>query len=583
MNRKKVISLLASFLVLMLLFTILSRAADSAGIANVKTETIQSMGIDHRVTGSGKVAQNREQAIATEPNQTVKGIYVNEGYSVNKGDLLFEMDLEKLKEQILLKKQEIEKMNLQEGDNKSKSAVENEKKENAKNRAEEDINNAQNKGDNGISKAADDLQNAQQKLDNYRQKMGSQPSVDDTVLAELQKVCEEKEASYQKAQEDQTTLERKIEREVNKALDEAEKKNQEILAESEATEAPETESNQNIQEVPFELTSSLEKETEDLQKVEKAIRDKFKPELDKAKEAVALAQEARDSANGAVLQYQQEQGAKQEEGATEQEQQLLDDITAKQQAYNDAVTARDESVLAARRVMEDAQTPEGRDSTNKINKLDKEKLQMELKKMEQLQKEKGQIKSPISGVITKIAITTGDKTTDGTAILMADTSTGAKFQAQVSAEQEKFIAKNDVVNIKPANNGTDLEGLKVDSVKPNEENKEMLDVTVLLPKDSLEIGTAAEFEVVRSSKTYSACIPIQALHVENNENFIYVLMESDSVLGKETKAQKVLVKVLDKNEKYAALEDGSVTNDQNIITESDKSISAGSRVRLMEE
>ena len=44
-----------------------------------------------------------------------------------------------------------------------------------------------------------------------------------------------------------------------------------------------------------------------------------------------------------------------------------------------------------------------------------------------------------------------------------------------------------------------------------------------------------------------------------------------------------MVKVLDQNENFAALSDGTITSDQKIITGTDKNISGGSRVRLAEE
>ena len=334
---------------------------------------------------------------------------------------------------------------------------------------------------------------------------------------------------------------------------------------------------------PQTQTPAPAPETEDLAKVEKAVRDQYKSELEKANKKVEKAQKEKSSAEQAIGQYQQEQAENQAKGTQEQEQLLIDDVNAKQQAYDDAVNARDDSIRTAQRALEDANAPEGTDSSGKISKLDKEKLQMELQKLEALLAAGGQIKAPIKGIVTKIAITTGDKTMDGTAMLLADTTNGSKFVAQVPVDQEKYIAKNDPVVLKPGNNGQPIEGLTVESVKANEENKDMLDVTVKLPADTLEIGTAAEFEVTRTSKSYPTCVPISALHEDNNEKFIYVIQETTSVLGDELKAQKVVVKVLDQNENFAALSDGTITNDQKIITGSDKNISGGSRVRLAEE
>lgn len=597
MNRKKVISILASFLVLMLLFTVLSRAADSASLANVQTKTAQSMTIDHRVTGNGKVMQNREQAVSTIGDQKVQTIYVSEGQTVEAGELLFDLDIANLKEQILLKKQEIEKMDLTEGDNKSKSSAEEQKKSSTRNRAEQDVGLAAGKGNEAVTRAAEALQNAQQKLQEYRNQQGIPTDGNDAVLAELNKTLKAKDKALQQAQEELKDLERKIEREVNKALDAAEKKNQEAQAQAAAYTEPQTEApaEPSIDEKGLVSNGSAAQpqtqtpapapapETEDLAKVEKAVRDQYKSELEKANKKVEKVQKEKSSAEQAIGQYQQEQAENQAKGTQEQEQLLIDDVNAKQQAYDDAVNARDDSIRTAQRALEDANAPEGTDSSGKISKLDKEKLQMELQKLEALLAAGGQIKAPIKGIVTKIAITTGDKTMDGTAMLLADTTNGSKFVAQVPVDQEKYIAKNDPVVLKPGNNGQPIEGLTVESVKANEENKDMLDVTVKLPADTLEIGTAAEFEVTRTSKSYPTCVPISALHEDNNEKFIYVIQETTSVLGDELKAQKVVVKVLDQNENFAALSDGTITNDQKIITGSDKNISGGSRVRLAEE
>lgn len=597
MNRKKVISILASFLVLMLLFTVLSRAADSASLANVQTKTAQSMTIDHRVTGNGKVMQNREQAVSTIGDQKVQTIYVSEGQTVEAGELLFDLDIANLKEQILLKKQEIEKMDLTEGDNKSKSSAEEQKKSSTRNRAEQDVGLAAGKGNEAVTRAAEALQNAQQKLQEYRNQQGIPTDGNDAVLAELNKTLKAKDKALQQAQEELKELERKIEREVNKALDAAEKKNQEAQAQAAAYTEPQTEapaepssdekglvSNGSVAQPQTQTPAPAPApETEDLAKVEKAVRDQYKSELEKANKKVEKAQKEKSSAEQAIGQYQQEQAENQAKGTQEQEQLLIDDVNAKQQAYDDAVNARDDSIRTAQRALEDANAPEGTDSSGKISKLDKEKLQMELQKLEALLAAGGQIKAPIKGIVTKIAITTGDKTMDGTAMLLADTTNGSKFVAQVPVDQEKYIAKNDPVVLKSGNNGQPIEGLTVESVKANEENKDMLDVTVKLPADTLEIGTAAEFEVTRTSKSYPTCVPISALHEDNNEKFIYVIQETTSVLGDELKAQKVVVKVLDQNENFAALSDGTITNDQKIITGSDKNISGGSRVRLAEE
>ena len=56
----------------------------------------------------------------------------------------------------------------------------------------------------------------------------------------------------------------------------------------------------------------------------------------------------------------------------------------------------------------------------------------------------------------------------------------------------------------------------------------------------------------------------------------------DSVLGTEIRARRVDVTVLEKNESYAALAQGGLTSQQEVIISSNKAVDEGSRVRVQE-
>ena len=56
MIRKKAFGIFGGFLAVMLVFTILSRAASGASMARVETVRISTGTIDHRVSASGRVA-----------------------------------------------------------------------------------------------------------------------------------------------------------------------------------------------------------------------------------------------------------------------------------------------------------------------------------------------------------------------------------------------------------------------------------------------------------------------------------------------------------------------------------------------
>ena len=164
----------------------------------------------------------------------------------------------------------------------------------------------------------------------------------------------------------------------------------------------------------------------------------------------------------------------------------------------------------------------------------------------------------------------------------ADLSSGCRFVMQIDKSQEKYIARKDPVRLSPADGQKDIENLEVESITPDAEDKTKLNVTVLLPADTLEIGTAAKMTSMRKEKVQDTCIPVEALHMENSKYYVLVAEEKKTVLGTELTATRKDVVVKDKNSTYAALDSSSLLPDDRIITESDRTIDAGSRVRLRE-
>ena len=98
--QQKALKLLAYFLVLMVILTILSRFADSLLIPIVKVETSKGMTITHEVEVDGSIIQNREEGIAVVENLKVSYVNVYPGSEIKAGDTLFEIDLTDLKSQI---------------------------------------------------------------------------------------------------------------------------------------------------------------------------------------------------------------------------------------------------------------------------------------------------------------------------------------------------------------------------------------------------------------------------------------------------------------------------------------------------
>lgn len=550
--RRKALAAFAVFLGMMLFFTVVSRAADSVTVPQIVTEKPSGRAIEHKIEKEGKVRQNREQAVLTEPNLTVDAIYVQEGQQTEAGELLMQLNRTDIEEQILTLEQEIEKLKLNNQDLDSKKKADQEKKAAGEERARADYQRAVEKGEDDVARAAEELAQAREALADYYRN-AEEAQGDPGVLETLEKNCEDKKEQAQTLEQEITKIEAQTEVEVQKRIEEAKAGNG-----------------------GSNLTSQEEK------KIRDQVEAEYAPKLEKARSDAKAAREAAQEAEAAWNSYVQEMDSLNQQGSKAQEQQLLDAVSAAEKAYQDAAYAAQESAIAAGRAIEDANTGEGSDSTSKINELDIEKKNMDLDKLKALQEQEGKILSPVKGVVTKISVMTGDKTQETAALTLADISSGCKFVTQIDSEEAKYLSRGDAVSLTPANNGTVIEDLKADSITVNQENPALMDVTVLLPPDTLEIGVSATMTAVQKSSPYEVCVPVEALHLSEGKYYVLILQEKESVLGKQLVAERKDVIVKDKNERYAALENGSLTPKQEVITQSDREIGAGSRVRLQE-
>lgn len=491
MDRKKIFGIFGGFLAVMLVFTILSRAVSGASMARVETVKISTGTIDHTVTGSGRVEAGKEVAVYTERDQRIQEICVQEGQSVEEGELLFTIDMEELEEQILSAEQELEKARLQNQDAQSASSVEQRDWELRKSRAEEDYSQAIAQGDANVASAKAALDEAEQALQEFLNK-GSEDGGTETAR---------KEGSR----------------------DDQEEENQE----------EENGGNDENSVVPETDESNLQPEADNSQ------WESQKAQLEQA------AAEARA-------------------------------------AYEAAISSRAENVKSAARELEDASQQKATDSTSRQNEITRQQQELALSKLQALKEVEGKITAPCQGVITNISITTGDFTTEGTAMRLADTSQGSRLTVSVDKSNEEYVNKGNPVTITVSGGREKISDYTVTSVTENEEDANLLDVVIDLPKGVLEAGTRADIEITQKSENYGTVLPIQALHEEQNGYYVLVVQEEQGVMGTELVARRLDVKIRDKNSTNVALEEGLLSGDQEVISSSTRSVEEGSRVRKKE-
>lgn len=518
----KAIKALAGFLILMFLLTILSRAADTLTIAKVTASAATGGVISHNIETDGNITPNKDIAISTSADIKIASVEATEGKTVKKGDVLIQLDLDDLKTKLLKAQKDLAVAQATASDKKANKAIEADNKARSLERTYEDYNQTISDADDAVSKAKDNMSEAWNAYNDYKKNHNNNTDNTDTTVSDsLQKTVEEKQEAYDKAVDELHGVEKETEEDVKEKIEEAQHK------------------------------------------------------VDKAKDALS-------EAENALSAYNEQQNNNSNASYDEQLKALYDDYKSKEEAYNEAIKQRKSTIQSADRSLEDANTPESVDTASALTENDDlQEKQLAVDKLQKVMDAGGKVTAPSDGLVTKVNATTGEATTEDTAIRISDQSAGYKFTATLDKSDAKFLAKDDKVTL-DLGNGTSVEGLKIQSIDVSQEDKNSYELTVSIPAKVKKIGTIATLKVEKASKKYDTCVPLTALHSDGDKYYVYVINEKDTILGTETAVDKVQVEILDKNNEQAAI-DGTFSWDQKFVLTSSKTLRDGDRVRLLEE
>lgn len=568
----------------MILFTILSRAIYQHSTAVVTTKMPTSGTINHTVQITGKTVQNQELAVTTIGGLRISSICVNEGQQVKQGDVLFVLDLDYLDEVILKQEQNMKKQQLSVWDAWAQNSNAQKQKENQQAQAEENYDNAVAKAQTAVDRAKRDLERAKTALENYRNGV-----TDDKAEEEaLELACQEARTDYNDAVAALEALEQEIDQAVQDAISQAETELQQTALQS-ATQPPaetilteETGSTEKttvpVEPVEIAEQAPIATELSPTQKaeIEASVRASYAGRLSAAEASVQQAQQAVTDADAELEAFRQRQSS----GATLSEQDYLDAVEQAQEVYDDAVAALESTKTTYGRAVSSANLPASTSNSAQIGQITYDQMKMELEKLEVLQEAEGKILSPTDGIVTKCNVQTGEKTTDTTAILLADLGQGCKFSGLATEEDSQYIGVGDKVLLQTSN-GKAYKDLPVTTFSTTEEPGGGYRLTVQIPSGNLVLGANVNLSFTKKSQPYSCCVPLSALRLDNrNQTYVLVAQQVISVMGTELQAKKVNVTVLEQNETMAALAEGTLDSKDKVIVGSDKTIDIGSRVRV---
>lgn len=311
----------------------------------------------------------------------------------------------------------------------------------------------------------------------------------------------------------------------------------------------------------------------DMSNIESALKD-AEDEFNKANLSYTRAVEdynlASSKLNKEILTTKQEMDLAKNnyDSAQEEEKYTLNTIyEGKKSAYETLVNSKDETLLSYKRAMEDAKSTDTTELSKKVEVL------------KSLKNNEGIVKSTVDGYVIKINASAGNLTTGTSLVDLSDSSSENKLTMQVSKDNKKLVSAGGVVNVNLNDGKTNITNLKIESVKVNSENAQVLDVTVKLPLGQGKIGEYGEMIIPVESKKYDVIVPLEAIHQDNEEYYVLVIGEKNTILGNQQVASKINVTIADKNGDEVAIKDSALSSYDEIILTSNKDIKDGDRVR----
>ena len=562
----------AIFFAAMIVFTLLSRVVYQRGTAVVKTAVPKPGTISHTVRLTGKTEENQVLAVTTVAGLRVGSVAVHEGQQVEQGQVLFTLDMGYLEETIVRQEQEMRKQQLTVQDAWSQNAASQSQKNNQQAQAQENYNTAVTQAQTQLARAERDLERAKKALEGFQNGQDQGKTEEQALMAAV----DQAEQACANAQNALDQLHRQMEEEIRQAQEEA------MRPKPVETQPPET----TVPTVPEGTTETGESKPlenlpqmaaatpQELEAIAQEIRNRYQGQILEAQRQVEAAQAVLKQAKQELDAFRQEQLA-----PPKSEEELKAAVEQAQEARDDALAALENAKITYGRAIESANLPDGSNHSAQIGQITYDQMQLQLEKLEALRQAGGEILAPVDGIVTSTQVQTGQMTADTTAMLLADMSQGSRFTGQVSQEQCPYIGVGDPVTLRATGNGKEYRDLSVTTFTQQEDGTGR--ITVQLPAGSLPLGASAQLQATRKSQGYGCCVPLTALHLDaKNQPYVLVAEPVDTVLGRQMQARKVNVTVLEKNETTAALAEGAVGAQDQVIVSADRAVDARSRIRV---
>ena len=261
----------------------------------------------------------------------------------------------------------------------------------------------------------------------------------------------------------------------------------------------------------------------------------------------------------------------------EEEERLKQEVQAAAYAEADARWNRDNIMKDAGRKVEDTVSEEDEDATLAVYYAEVESIQEKLAAYQEILDGEGKIAAPMGGMVTDVYVQAGGRVPDTASFLMADDEVPCQFRVPLTKEDKTYVNLGDDVKLKLGDRKEI--NAAIDYLTENENAPGSFTAVLRLPEETGTPGQSGTIICAKSGEKRPCCIPLLALLEEQNKSYVYVVGEREGILGMEYYVEEINVTVVDKNDKFAAIE-GAVTEESRIIQSADREMKRGDVIRL---
>lgn len=557
----------AVFLAVMAALTFLSRALDSVTVTKVEIGYGKQGIVPYLIQGEGELTASRMVYVSLPDGMQVDELVKKPGQNVKAGETVLRLQMEGLKEERDRLELEMRQAVLSlEQERLSAVPVPRVTEETL---ALQQVAAAQRALDIGSQELEDAReQHASATADLEHDYVQKKNRTREEVKEDNRKAMKSARRAHEAAELARDAAVRKAEREV-----EDKRKKLERLEAKDGADGGAKASEEELERAEVEL----ERAEEDLED----IREEQELEVEEAKARMYAAEEAYED-----VDY----------GEEEAKEELRN-------AYEDAVKAEDDKLLEAEKMirdlneslyqamekLENARVSEagvlaGEAAQKEISKLKQESMKLDMEQMEKKQKKieeliaaQGQISACADGIVAETGLEAGAQIQAGDQLKLA--VGGLSFTAKVDKETAGLLRQGMKMKVKLTGQSKEVE-TEVESVDQMTEDG-TAQITAVLPEGKGTLGGNAQFSVNMESEAYSCVIPIEALREDNTGYYCLAAQPVKTILGEEMQAVRINVEILEKSTRAAAVS-GPIGTETKLITESDKAVSEGDRVRVVE-